>query len=298
MDELDKKLRQMAAEEKFEMPEAVKQKMEDVLAILPPKKAKSWAHRTWMNVAAAAACLVCVLLFVMPNVSTAYAEAMADVPVLGGLIRVFTIRNYFYSDPHHEMDIDVPSVSDPRDSDAASEINKDVDELTSHLMEQFYQELEAVGDSGHGSIYVDYDVLMNTDRWFTLKLAVNSVSGSGDVYYRFYNVDRATGKIVSLADLFNTPKYAEIIKADILEQMKQRMEGESGNVYWISETGLGSDSWQVTDHHSFYFNKDGELVIPFDKYEVAPGSMGNPEFIIHSDAIESILKPEYGNVVA
>lgn len=39
--------------------------------------------------------------------------------------------------------------------------------------------------------------------------------------------------------------------------------------------------------------KDGNIVIVFDKYEVAPGSMGTPEFVIEKGSISDILKPEY-----
>ena len=41
------------------------------------------------------------------------------------------------------------------------------------------------------------------------------------------------------------------------------------------------------------WDKDGNLVIVFDKYEVAPGGMGTPEFVIEKGSISDILKPEY-----
>ncbi len=296
MDEFDKKLRLMAQQEKFEMPDEVQKQMESVLAILPNKKGQTTVHRVWNQVAAIAACLLCVLILVMPNVSTAYAESMSDVPILGDLIRVFTIRNYFYSDPNHEMDIDVPSVSDPHDSNAASEINKDVEQLTDELADKFYLDLEKFGDSSHGSIYVNYDVLMSTDRWFTLKLSVNSIEGSGNVYYKFYNVDRSTGEIVPLSELFNPTNFDCIIKEDIIAQMNARMEENNTLIYWVNKKGQNSASWQITDDHNYYFNENGDLVIPFDKYEVAPGSMGNPEFVVKQDVLQSILKSEYQNL--
>lgn len=296
MDELDKKLYQMASEETLKMPDPVQRQVESVLSILPEKKGKSRIYRAWTHVVAAAACFMCVMVLVMPNVSQAYAESMSNLPVIGDLIRVFTIRNYFYSDPNHEMNIDVPGVSDPRGSSGAAAINRDVDQLTRELANQFYLDLEKIGERGHGSIYVDYDVLMSTDRWFTLKLSVNSIEGSGNVYYKFYNVDRNTGEIVMLSNLFTTPDFGQVIKENIAAQMKARMEENNTLVYWIKMQGYGYTSWSITDDHNFYFNADGDLVIPFDKYEVAPGSMGNPEFVVQRSVLQHILKPEYQNI--
>ena len=40
----------------------------------------------------------------------------------------------------------------------------------------------------------------------------------------------------------------------------------------------------------FYFNESGELVIAFDEYEVAPGYMGAPEFVIPQKVTAGLLK--------
>ncbi len=45
----------------------------------------------------------------------------------------------------------------------------------------------------------------------------------------------------------------------------------------------------------FYFIPiyDGNLVIPFDKYEISPGYMGTPEFVIDKKIIKDTLKDEF-----
>ena len=44
----------------------------------------------------------------------------------------------------------------------------------------------------------------------------------------------------------------------------------------------------MPDQH-FYLNEEGQLVIVFDEYAVAPGSMGMPEFVIPSDLLFGML---------
>ena len=46
----------------------------------------------------------------------------------------------------------------------------------------------------------------------------------------------------------------------------------------------------ITEQTNFYFNESGELVIAFDEYEVAPGYMGAPEFVIPQEVTAAILK--------
>ena len=62
------------------------------------------------------------------------------------------------------------------------------------------------------------------------------------------------------------------------------MAGDSGASYFPEElTGIGPDQ-------NFYFNESGELVLVFDDYTVAPGSMGMPEFTIPAEVYETLLK--------
>ncbi|MCH1968737.1 RsiV family protein [Romboutsia hominis] len=45
----------------------------------------------------------------------------------------------------------------------------------------------------------------------------------------------------------------------------------------------------IDKNQDFYINKNGELVICFDKYDVAPGYMGLVEFTIPNNVIKPLL---------
>ncbi len=40
----------------------------------------------------------------------------------------------------------------------------------------------------------------------------------------------------------------------------------------------------------FYFNAEGNLVIVFDEYEIAPGYMGAQEFVVEKDVYKDLLR--------
>ena len=296
MNDFDKYIKNKAAQEQTDIPDSVKNHIEQTLADLPEKKPVIKQIRILPRIAAAAACFVFITLFVLPNVSVAYAQTLEQIPVIGDIVRVVTIRNYFYADDKHEMNIDVPQI-EGEDSEAVDYINKDVSELTTALVNQFYKDLEITGNNGYGSIHVDYEATTNTDRWFTLKLSVSETSASSNTYFEFYHIDKKQGKIVELGDLFNTDKFSDILVAEIKMQMQEQMANDENISYWINNSGIGEEFATVSADHNFYWNENGDLVIIFDKYEVGPGSMGTPEFVIDRDVIKDILKSEFKDII-
>lgn len=295
MNDFDKYIKSKATEEQTDIPDSVKNRIEQTLADLPEKKPVIKQIRIFPRIAAAAACFIFITLFLLPNVSVAYAQALEQIPVIGDIVRVVTIRNYFYADDKHEMDIDVPQIDG--DNDAAEKINQDITQLTEILVQEFYKEVELVGDKGYGSIYLDYETVTNTDDWFTLKIRVHKAVGSSNTYYKFYHIDKKTNEIVKLGDLAKDNSFYDVLVKEIKRQMKEQMETDSNIVYWLDDSVIGKDYVSLAEDHNFYWNENGDLVIIFDKYEVGPGSMGTPEFVIDRDVIKDILKSEFKDII-
>lgn len=292
MNDFDKIIKQKIEEEDISVPDVVKERIDKAFSDLPEKESKPTRIKLLPKIAAAAACFIFICFVVLPNCSTTYAHALEKVPVIGNFVRVVTIRNYFYSDGNHDMDIEVPSIESEK-GDAVDFINKDVDELTKILADRFNKEVEEVGDKGHSGIFVDYDVVTNTDRWFTLRIRVHEAAGSSNTYYKFYHIVKTTGKIVTLKDLFKTEDFSSVLETEIKRQMKEMMAADHDKIYWVDRAEIGYDFVNLDNSHNFYWNENGDLVIAFDKYEVAPGYMGTPEFTIKKDVIKDILKEEY-----
>lgn len=292
MNDFDKIIKQKIEEEDISVPDVVKERIDKALSDLPEKESKPRKTKFLPKIAAVAACFVLICFVVLPNCSTTYAHALEKVPLIGSFVRVVTIRNYFYSDGKHDMDIDVPAIESEK-GDAVDFINKDVDELTKILADRFNKEVEEVGDKGHSGIFVDYDVVTNTDRWFTLRIRVHEAAGSSNTYYKFYHIDKTTGKIVTLKDLFTTEDFSSVLETEIKRQMKEIMAADHDKLYWVDRAEIGYDFVNLDNSHNFYWNENGDLVIAFDKYEVAPGYMGTPEFAIKKDTIKDILKEKY-----
>ena len=293
MDNFDKIIKEKAQSEEIEVPQSVSDKIEEALLSLPEEtEKKAISFVTLKKACAIAASLVFICLFILPNVSPIYAQALEKVPVLNSIIKVVTIRNYFYSDENHEMNIVVPEL-DTQMSDAADYINKSVSELSEILVNRFNDDLREIGDNGHSSIYLDYEVVTNNEKWFTLKITVFEAAGSSNTYYEYYHIDKESNSIVKLEDIVADKKFYETVENEIRRQMKKEMSEDSSKIYWSEKSNFGMSFSNLTGDHNFYWDKNGNLVIVYDKYEIAPGYMGTPEFTVDKKLIEDFLKPAY-----
>lgn len=293
----DQEIRNAIREEHIPFPEHIHQRTEALLESLPEKEISRTKpnifYRPVRRVATAVACILFVMLVVLPNVSVTYAHAMENIPIIGELVEIFMIRNYFYSDSRHELDANIPEINDPHNEQISDLINKDVSELTGAIIRKFYDDLEISHDAGYGSVYIDYETVTNTERWFTLKLTVSEVQASSNTYFKFYHIDRVNGTYVSFGDLFDSEDF-DAIEQIIRTQMEAEMAADRSVVYWTEDTELGQSITTLSEEQNFYFDETGNLIIVYNKYEVGPGSMGCPEIVISKDDIEQYLDSNYG----
>lgn len=108
----------------------------------------------WFAAAAAS------LLVVLPNVSASAAEALEQVPVLGPLVQVVTLRNYLYDDGHSFANVSVPQVQEG--GQAGSSVNAAVQADIDRLLDQFRRDAEVLAQGGYQSLDVSYEVTADT----------------------------------------------------------------------------------------------------------------------------------------
>ena len=263
------------SQEDIPMPKTYHTQIENTLNTLS-ETTKTSPVIPFRRILSTAAAFVFVFLMMLPNVSPAYAQTVEGVPVLGKLVQVFTIRNYFHTDETHELNVVVPGVQVPDAPEAQEQINADVEALVNATVDQFYRDMEANGISP-SAVYLTHEVITNTDSWFTLQLSVEEVQASGNVRLYLYHIDRTTGNYVTFGDLF-TREGVDAIRQELLSQIEkdENMEPESMEL--------------LSDRQNFRFLENGDLVILYDEATIAPAYMGNPSFTIPASVFSSFRK--------
>lgn len=292
----DKELKKILQDDTVKMDDDQKKRLDQFLEHLPEKevvieKEPVFGRNTRKRYGWKAAFAMLAVFVILPNVNPTVAYAMYEIPLLGKLFEVVTVREYEYADETHEAEIKTPKIIvEEAEAESVDKLNEESQRLVDQIIEEFEKNLE---EESYQGLYVDYEVLCDTEDWFTLKLSVSEVTASSDQYFKFYHIDKQSGKAVELCDLFQDKAYIDAISENIRIQMvKQMEESEDDTVVYWTETICEDENlfYEIEPNQNFYFNTQNELVIVFDKYVVGPGSMGCPEFIIPYEIYGEYLK--------
>ncbi len=277
------------------VPEELKGKLEEAA------KAPGKVHRFRIPAGVAAAV---VLLVLLPNTRADIAYAMGNIPLIGKLFQAVTFRDYRYESERFDANVEVPQiiVEDMGETGEESEddskqlqetieqVNFDIEEVTNQLIEEFKASAE-LGES-YGSLEIHHETVTDNEQYFTLKLSIYQGAGSGSESYKFYTIDKKSGKQIQIKDLFRENSgYADVISEDIRNQMRAAMAEDEMNMYWVDNTDMPDINWEgIKEDQNFYFDGKGNIVFVFDEYEVAPGYMGAQEFTVERSVFEDLLK--------
>lgn len=250
------------------------------------RKQRNRRRRGWIGGGVAAALVLGVLL---PNMNRNVAMAMEKMPVIGGVVRVVTLGRYEFNDERHNANVEIPQVEvENGESEAAGSLNQDVETYINTIVEDFKQSLE---EDYVKSIDISYETVTDTADWFTLRLDVTEVQASGYMYSKFYHIDKKTGTRAELKDLFpDGADYVTVLSDAVKTQMREQMRTDESKMYFIDTDMPETEFQEIKADQNFYRNEDGQIVLVFDEYEVAPGYMGMVEFVIPDEVTESLMR--------
>lgn len=235
-------------------------------------RAKRHGFRWGIGVAAA-----CVVMIGGLNVSPTFAAAAADVPVLGGLFQVLTVRNYETVKDGIDYDVSVPEVE--AGGALTEAVNAQIQErVDAHLAQaqadwDAYKEAflatggteEELGDR-EMDVIIDYEIKAQTDT--TVSFVVDFAEGwVASMQQRYcYNLDIANDKDITLADVLGE-NWVSICNDAVEAYIAQ----DDSNLFYAPDQGGFTTVDETT---SFYMNEDGSVTLVFPEYAIAAGAAG------------------------
>ena len=127
-------------------------------------------------------------------------------------------------------------------------------------------------------ITVDYEIKCQNGQYLSFVLTKTETLASAYTEVYTYNIDLPAGREVSLRDLLG-PNYKQLANQAIRAEIARREAEDPDNRYFHGEDGVEGFT-SIADDQRFYLNGDGVPVVVFEKYEIAPGYMGEQEFEI------------------
>lgn len=226
------------------------------------------------------------------NVTPIFAKNLTDLT----MSQEFIFRTYKVDDGTFNADIEVLIINGLKNKDLEADLNKKFMTQGQVMYDEFnaqVEDMKADKMEGHISVGSDYEIKTDNNNVLCIVLTEFTGMGSSNTIFKTYTVDKEKQTIVNLKDLFKDDKYIQTISDNIKEQMRSIMKADESKVFDIDVKDVPASSFdKIKANQNFYINNLGELVILFDKYEVAPGYMGTQEFVIPTEAIQTLLSTQ------
>lgn len=271
--------------ESMDIPDQLPQVVDQALA-----KAVVRKHIAWYKPVLSTAAAVCILFVALLNISPTFANAMATVPVLGNVAKVLTFREYAIDTNTEQITVNQPSISNTGNTELEKRVNNEIQKKIDAIVAQARQEAKqnqqqaiAQGQNPADMIPVTLDITyeIKSSNEKTLSFVINKTETAADSFTEqiFYNLDLASGKDLTLADVLG-PDYKQIADKTIQDTIDQRVKEDPEKwAYFVPTSDMPDEGFHgISDNQKFYIDTDGNVVISFDEFEVAPGFMGIQDF--------------------
>ena len=272
--------------DKIEIPSELEDIVKDSIRQAKATKKKRLFLKQWSIGAAAAAALFIGSI----NISPAMAQSMANIPVLGSIVEVFTVQKLALDENTYQADLATPAIDGLENEGLQTSLNEKYIEENKALFEQFKQEVAEMKKAGDGHLGIDtgYEVMTDTTQILSIaRYEVNTVASSSTTM-KYDTIDKRENILITLPSLFKDKQYIDAISSYIADEMKRQMTEDEEISYFLDDS-FAADFEGIKSDQNFYITSNHKLVISFDKYEVAPGYMGVVTFEIPSDILDDLL---------
>ena len=178
--------------------------------------------------------------------------------------------------------VEVPKLNSILPAELEEKINAELNENGQKVIDEFKaykEELESSGLEAHIGVDSGYIIKTENDRVLSFDVYVVNMAGSSSTTHKFYNLDKKKGELITFKSLV---KDKENYKEKINEFVKADMEKRNG----MEEMFFMDEFKGIKDEPNFYIDDEGYVIVVFDKYEIAPGCMGSPEFKLPKEIAE------------
>lgn len=159
----------------------------------------------------------CACFVLLVNASPAFARAVSDVPVLGGLARVVTVTEYHIDERERLIDVRLPALELPGDTDLEQRINLAIQTRIDQVLQEAEDRARAIRDAYVATggaeedfipvmIDVDYEIKCQNDHYLSFVLTETETRANAYTELYTYNIDLQAGRELTLRDMLG-PDY-------------------------------------------------------------------------------------------
>lgn len=225
------------------------------------------------------------VLFASAGVTPAFATDVVTTSSQTSTSQIqVTAQEIKESTAEYELNLQIPVISGLKDQSYQQQLNdkirKQAEQDQADFIRQAKEQAESMRKAGFEvrpvSLTIVYEVKSRPDSPILSMEVITSaqMGGTGNPRADFYNIyNGSTARELHLQDLFGA-SYQAGINQEISKQIDQRIQ--EGIPYF-------KDQYKGISATQGFYIQDGHVVIVFDKYSIAAGYVGLPEFKIAWD---------------
>ena len=219
-----------------------------------------------------------------------FAGVLADDAVISFEV----IDNFKEESKHFFADYDTISVSGMGDEAEQDDLNNYLKAEAEMFIEQYYEdveyektawpeETEEIGPVFGGTFHAAG--VTDTDEYYVFMTEYGYQGASWSSIREFFTFDKADGALLSLTDIIGDSDEAFESLVDYVRGKMEEYNAENPEEvgYWLEDDSLDIAMEALDDNGHWYIDSDGNLLVIFDKYEVAPGAFGPSDFVIPAE---------------
>ena len=171
--------------------------------------------------------------------------------------------------------VKIPHVVNVKDDKVKKVINKLITQAIDDFTNEF-KEFDKEPNTEHKLIAdITFQNYYSDDKIISFSINATQIMADSYLQKKFYTVDLKTGEVYNIEHFLGSD-YQNIVKKSVQQQIAENKE-KYPNLMYFDEA---ANNLKITNEQPFYINKDNQVVVVFNQFEIAPGYMSLPEFII------------------
>ncbi|HBF0727719.1 TPA: DUF3298 domain-containing protein [Clostridioides difficile] len=232
---------------------------------------------------------ICLLVSLV-DINPIFAGSSFNETSNSDTIKVLNAKSINFKQDNYEVNVSIPKIKGLKDKTLENKLNNEFLQDGKKIYSEFQNKMKKEDNKGHRYLNVIHNVKNNSKDFLSIEVTKEEIEASSSITKKHYTVDKNRGILLNLPIFFKDSRYIKAISDNIKEQMRNQIKKDDTKSYFIDQDKDSpvKDFESINKYQDFYFNKNGNLVISFDEYEVAPGYMGAVEFVIPNKVIKRL----------
>ena len=180
---------------------------------------------------------------------------------------------------HYETNGNIVTVKFPQIINVDDKIKVDINSLILKTIDTYLDEIKEFGknqSTAHKLIVeIDFENYYSDDDIFSFSINSSQILADSHLQKKFFTINPTTGEIYNVEHFLGSD-YQNIILTTVKKQIAENTKNNPNLIYFDEEV----NNLKISINQPFYINKDNQVVVVFDQFQIAPGYMSLPSFIV------------------